>query len=401
MSELAGLLSHVGHHAVGRAADGDAGVEVNEGIAVDVDEESAARSRNEYRNGGGAAAGDRRLAASKPDPDDRWAACDEEPPGVSIRPLSHGDLQALLAHLDHHEHDDEDEGLVAGPARRRPAAGGPVVAVRVRASVGRPGASAHAEYRRRRAAERASWTRGLPWRAGAVLAAGVAAGLLGAQVAPHLAGLLAVVAAAGLGWRLRFRPSTDTLAWRRGAADERRTAKLLARLERRGWAVLHDLAIPGSPANIDHLVIGPGGVAVIDSKQYRGRLRLDRDGMVWHGRQLLVSALRKVLWEADQADEVLGIADVMVAAVVAVHGASIPWGLLQADAVTIVPAQRLPGLLQALPPMLGPSGWPGWPTEPGCGSAPPPDSLHGQKLIGGLGLHKRLEVLVTGPGLRR
>ena len=36
----------------------------------------------------------------KPDPDDLWPACDEQPPGVSIRPLSHGDLQALLAHLD-------------------------------------------------------------------------------------------------------------------------------------------------------------------------------------------------------------------------------------------------------------------------------------------------------------
>jgi hypothetical protein len=181
----------------------------------------------------------------QPDPDDLWPACDEQPPGVSIRPLRHGDLQALLAHL-HHEHDDEDEGLLSGPAGRRPAAGGPVVAVRVRASVGRPGASAQAEYRRRRAAERARWTRGLSWRAAAVLATGVTAGLLGAQAAPDLAGLLAVAVAAGLGWRLRFRPSADTLAWRRRAAGERRTARLLSRLERRGWAVLHDLAIPGT-----------------------------------------------------------------------------------------------------------------------------------------------------------
>jgi hypothetical protein len=182
----------------------------------------------------------------------------------------------------------------------------------------------------------------------------VTVGLLGAQVATGLAGLLVVVAAAGLGWRLRFRPSADTLAWRRGAAGERRTAKLLAPLERHGWAVLHDLAIPGTQANIDHLVIGPGGVVVVDSKQYRGRLWLDCYGMVWHGRHLLVSALRKVRWEADQADEVLGIADVQVAAIVAVHGASVPWGRLQADGVTIVPARRVPGLLQALPPILGP-----------------------------------------------
>jgi Nuclease-related domain len=85
-------------------------------------------------------------------------------------------------------------------------------------------------------------------------------------------------------------------------------------LKRHGRAVLHDLAIPGSQANIDHLVIGPGGVAVIDSKQYRGRLRLDSYGLLWHGRRLLVSALRKVRWETDQADEVLGVADIQVAA---------------------------------------------------------------------------------------
>jgi hypothetical protein len=50
-------------------------------------------------------------------------------------------------------------------------------------------------------------------------------------------------------------------------------------------------------------------VLVIDSKQYRGRLCLDGYGMLWHGRHLLVSTLRKVRWAADQADEVLGIAD--------------------------------------------------------------------------------------------
>jgi hypothetical protein len=285
---------------------------------------------------------------SNPDPDGSWPSCDDEQPGISIRPLSHGDLQALLAHLDHH---DQVQRPLAGG---RPAAGGPVVAVRVRASVGRPGASVHAEYRRRRALERANWTRSLPWRIAAVLAAGLLAGLLAAQLAPHQAPLAVVAAAAGLGWRLRFRPSPDTLAWRRGARGERRTARLLAPLERHGWAVLHDLAIPGSAANIDHLVIGPGGVLVVDSKQYRGRLRLDGDGMLWHRRHLLVSTLRKVRWAADQADEVLGVADVQVPAIVAVHGTSVPWGRVHADGATVVPARRVRELLETLPPILGP-----------------------------------------------
>jgi hypothetical protein len=280
-----------------------------------------------------------------PDPDDCWPSCRDEQPGVSIRPLRHADLAALLAHL-YHDQDADDALGSAVPA--------PVVAVRVRASVGRPGASAQTEYRRRRASEWAAWTRSLPWRVLAVLATGVIAWLAATQVAAHLSVAAGAAVAAGLGWLLRFRSSPDTEAWRRGAAGERRTARLLAPLERRGWAVLHDLAIPGAKANIDHLVIGPGGVVVIDTKRYRGRLWLDSYGLLWHGRHLLVAALRKVRWEADQADEVLGVADVQVAAIMAVHGASVPWGRLQADGAIVAPAQRVPDLLRALPPVLGP-----------------------------------------------
>jgi Nuclease-related domain len=283
-----------------------------------------------------------------PDPDGIWSSYDQEQPGVSIRPLSPADLQALLAHLDHQ--DEKKRPLAGGEA----AAGGPVVAVRVRASVGRPGASAHGEYRRRRAIDRDAWTRSLPWRAAAVLAIGLLAWKVAAQLAPRLAPLAVAVAVAALARRLWFCPSPDTQAWRRGAAGERRTARLLAPLERRGWAILHDLAIPGSKANIDHLAIGPGGVLVVDSKEYRGRLRLDAYGMLWHGRHLLVSALRKTRWEADQADEILGIADIQIPAIVAVHGATVRWGSVQADGVTVLPARRVPDMLEALPPILGP-----------------------------------------------
>jgi hypothetical protein len=280
-----------------------------------------------------------------PDPDGFRSSCDDQQPGVSIRPLNHADLAALLAHLDH-DHDPGDTLNWGVPA--------PVLAIRVRASVGRPGASAHAEYRRRRATELAAWTHSLPWRIGAVLAVGLPAGLLATQIDSHLSALAGVTVAAGLAWRLRFRVAAATLAWRRGAAGERRTARLLGPLERQGWAVLHDLAIPGTQANIDHLVIGPGGVVVIDTKQYRGRLWLDPDGLLWHGRHLLVATLRKLRWAADQADKVLGVADVQILAIMAVHSTNIPWGRLAADGVIVAPARRMPDLLQALPAILGP-----------------------------------------------
>jgi hypothetical protein len=261
-----------------------------------------------------------------------------------VRPLSQADLPALLAHLS----DDPDQ-LLAGTGADRP-----VVAMRVRASVGRPGGSAQARWRRLRAAEWAVWIRTVPWRVAAILGIGAAAGLVSSLLAPRLGLVVGGLAAIAAGWGLRFRPSPEASAWRRGAAGERRTARLLGPLQGQGWVVLHDLAVPGSPANIDHLVIGPGGVFVIDSKQYRGRLQLDPSGRLWHGRYPLAPSLRAVSFEADQAAQVLPDPGVVVLPVVAVHGAQVPWGKLVMEGVPVVAARRLPSMLRALPPLLGP-----------------------------------------------
>jgi Nuclease-related domain len=133
---------------------------------------------------------------------------------------------------------------------------------------------------------------------------------------------------------------------------ERRTAHLLRHLEQRGWVALHDLAVPGSRANLDHLLIGPGGVFVVDSKQYSGRLQLVADGTLWHGRYSLTLALRAVRFEADRATAVLGMPAVEAVPVVAVHGAPVPWGSLQVDQVTVVAAGQLTDLLRARPAVL-------------------------------------------------
>jgi hypothetical protein len=273
-----------------------------------------------------------------------WPFDDDDRPSGSVRPLSQADLQAILAHLS----DDPDQLLAGTDADR------PVVAVRVRATVGRPGGSAQARWRQQRAVEWAAWTRTLPWRVAVILGVGAAGGVVGSLLAPRLGLLLGGLPATAAGWGLRFRPSPDAVAWRRGAAGERRTARLLSHLERHGWAVLHDLALPRSQANIDHLVIGPGGVFTIDSKQYRGRLQLDPAGRLWHGRYSLAPALRAVSFEADQAAQVLPDPGVAVVPVVAVHGSQVPWGKVVSDGVPVLAATRLPSLLLALPAVLGP-----------------------------------------------
>jgi hypothetical protein len=278
------------------------------------------------------------MASSRP-----WPFDDEDRPSGSVRPLSQADLQAILAHLA----EDPDE-LQAGTGADRP-----VVAVRVRASVGRPGGSAQTRWRRARATEWAAWTRTLPWRLAATLSV-AAAGLLGSLLAPWLGLVLGGLAALAAGWGLRFKSSPEAVAWRQGAAGERRTARLLAPLERHGWAILHDLAVPGSRANLDHLVIGPGGVFVLDSKQYRGRLRLDAVGKLWHGRHPLAPTLGAVSWEADQAAQALPDPGVAVVPIVAVHGVQVPWGKVVVDGVPVVAARRLPSMLLGLPAVLGP-----------------------------------------------
>jgi hypothetical protein len=93
-----------------------------------------------------------------------------------------------------------------------------------------------------------------------VAAAGLVAGVLAGQGGLPGAGLGGLAVAGLVGWRLRFHPSAQARAWQRGAHGERQTARLLDRLGRDGYVVFHDLALPDSPANLDHLVIGPSGV---------------------------------------------------------------------------------------------------------------------------------------------
>jgi hypothetical protein len=71
----------------------------------------------------------------------------------------------------------------------------------------------------------------------------------------------------------------STAAWAYGANGERALWKLLDPLRDEGLAVLHDRRIPGSKANIDHLVVAPWGVFVVDAKNYKGRVeKRDRGG---------------------------------------------------------------------------------------------------------------------------
>src|SRR6266540_4707879 len=266
--------------------------------------------------------------------------------GLSVRALTAEELQRFL---DAHQ-GQPAELLGSGWAALDPSAqplGGPrtpeplpvVPAEPPSGSLGSPGRSALAAYRRRRGEELAGWTRSLAWRAPLVAAAGAVAQILAAQVGLPRSGLAGLVVAALVGWRLRFRPSEQARTWQRGAHGERHTARLLDRLTRDGYVVFHDLAMPGNTsANVDHLLIGPTGVFVIDSKQWTGSVHQGADGLAWHNHYPLDRTLETVRWEAETLGRLLGT---RTAALVCVHGAHVHGGGLHAQGVAIVPAHLL------------------------------------------------------------
>lgn len=70
-----------------------------------------------------------------------------------------------------------------------------------------------------------------------------------------------------------------------GAEGERQTAVALAQLPAADWHVFHDVRWPGRVyANVDHVVVGPSGVFVVDSKNWSGNIVVKGDVLRQNGR---------------------------------------------------------------------------------------------------------------------
>lgn len=131
---------------------------------------------------------------------------------------------------------------------------------------------------------------------------------------------------------------TSTRVWAKGAEGERRVARRLNELTAEGTVVLHDRRIPRSKANIDHLVIGPTGVTIIDSKRYNGRVEVRSAGTLFrpgpnklfvHGRDktaLLDGLGRQVTAIHAAAGELIAATGTMITPVLCFVDAE--WGFL-------------------------------------------------------------------------
>lgn len=218
---------------------------------------------------------------------------------------------------------------------------------------GRPGAgaSAQAEYRRR-------WRAGRKQRLLVRVVLSVAVFAVVTWAWDWRAGVLAAVVVAVGDMIERWRVHSPATAWRKGAIGERATARRLRSLESAGYTVLHDRVVPGSRANLDHLVIGRCGVVLVDSKRWHRNTRISTGkGRLWVGRRPAESVVKATVFEARRVGEVLRSAGwaVTVVPVVAVHGAKLPrWGALMVTGVTLLRAGRLRGWIRRHPARLEP-----------------------------------------------
>jgi len=103
-------------------------------------------------------------------------------------------------------------------------------------------------------------------------------------------------------------------AWERGAVGERKLADALAGID--GLRVLHDRRVPRTRGNIDHIVIAPAGIFVVDAKRYKGLIRIrDRGGFFKTDLRLYVGnrdcshLAENMRWQVDAVQRALHSAD--------------------------------------------------------------------------------------------
>jgi hypothetical protein len=104
-----------------------------------------------------------------------------------------------------------------------------------------------------------------------IVGAGLAIGLVaGFGSWTFAAGQIGVILAIGALDRLAW-PGVDR--WDRGACGEEHVGRILDGLAADGWLALHDRTI--GRGNVDHIVIGPGGLLTIETKSHPGRIAVD------------------------------------------------------------------------------------------------------------------------------
>ncbi len=165
--------------------------------------------------------------------------------------------------------------------------------------------------------------------------------------APPRVMLAVSIAAATLLWR------DDLLLVQRrvqGAVEEETVAALLAPLEADGFVVLHDLDT--GRGNVDHVVVGPTGIFVLETKAWTGRVYLKPGPRLMCGAREEDRTISQVLAEVFEVRRRLrhvGM-DGWVEAFVALTATRLPKGEIDLRGVRVVEAGAIPDAIRASRP---------------------------------------------------
>jgi hypothetical protein len=145
---------------------------------------------------------------------------------------------------------------------------------------------------------------------------------------------------------------TAERAWRIGADGERIVAGILDGLDR--WRVVHAVPVGHRGADIDHVLIGPGGVYTLNAKHHpRGNVWVGGDHVHVNGQA--VPYVRSARFERERAAGLLSIGarrPVTVQALVVIVGARELTVREQPEGVNVIAARRLLGHLKDQPDLL-------------------------------------------------
>ena len=124
----------------------------------------------------------------------------------------------------------------------------------------------------------------------------------------------------------------------RGAAGEEQVGAMLDGLEAKGWHAIHDVSL--GRGNVDHILIGPGGIFTVETKSHPGPVRVGR----LHGAVLnQAQAQRRAIERATAAH---------VEPLIVYSRAWVDRPLSRRKGVRIVPARMLLGYLDRQPRRL-------------------------------------------------
>ena len=151
---------------------------------------------------------------------------------------------------------------------------------------------------------------------------------------------------AGAAAYLLIRSGRRLSCFLKGAEGEEEVARRLAFLDS-DYAVFHGLRLDRR-GNFDHVVVGPAGVFVIETKNWKGRAAF-RDGRIFiNGREPSRSPLRQVKEAVaalvDYFDRE-GVGEIPVRPVVCFFSTELPEEVSNINGVLVCRAERLPQLL--------------------------------------------------------